>query len=343
MSSAPGNEIVAVAERLFPGASIEPVDGRSWLVSATTGDRRFSVRRIHPAIPAARIDLVHELLAMPAVRGITQLEASERHGTESFDARVWADGTIAGPARPLPEWQTLHLPAAVDSSDLAVIAQTLGDLHRTATTTSLLARAPKHRVETSLVQARRSLALNERALGSEIRKESRARRWLTASRVLLANAEPTLEGAGFLRDEPLVIAHGDLWGSHIVAGPANDITFLDFASLTAAPAAIDLAQLLGRNGAWSGERVEQALNAYADRYPLQPLQRRTLPWLVAIDTIVTCGSLLARAHDDRHPLPESDRRTVLTATDQQLDLLQDLVSAFVPPAPRPYRRPGRRS
>lgn len=343
MTSVPGTELAAVAARFFPETSIELVDGRSWLVCATAGDRRFSVRQLDPALPTSRAELIHEYLARPELKGGTPVVATERQNASAFDARTWANGDVAGLAIPAPNRKTLHLPADVDLSVLEQIATALGSLHQTGTTTSLLARAPKFRIDEMLGQAKRTLALNERALGSEIRKESRARRWLTASRVLLANAETNLEGASYLRDEPLVLAHGDLWGSHIVASGATEPVFLDFSMISAAPAVLDLGQLLARNGPWTDERVERTLTAYAAANPIQPFQRRMLPWLVAVDAVVTCGTLLARAHDDRQPIPDRDRRSVLAAADQQLDLLQGLAASFVPPAPRPRYRPGRRT
>ncbi|MCC6674192.1 MAG: phosphotransferase [Thermomicrobiales bacterium] len=343
MSLAPGIETTAAAERFLPGAAIEPVDGRSWLLSATTGDRRFSVRQLDPRLPAARIDIVQEFLKQPELRAATSLIASERVGTASFDARVWVDGATAGAAIPAADWRTLHLPASVEATTLGSIARALGEFHRSGTSTSLLARAPRFRVKDMLTQVRRTLELDERALGAEIRKESKARRWLTTSRVLLANAESNLERAEFLRDEPLVMAHLDLWGSHIVSESTSGPVFLDCATVSAAPAVVDLAQFLARNGAWSDDRVELALNAYTETNPIPPLQRRVLPWLTALDAIASCGNLLVRAHDERRPLSENDRRTVLVAADQQVDLLQGLASVFVPPPPRQHRRPNRLS
>jgi hypothetical protein len=205
----------------------------------------------------------------------------------------------------------------------------------------LLARAPRFRVREWLAAVRRSLELDERALSREIRKESRARHWLTASRPLLANAEASLEQVGFLRDEQLAIAHLDLWGSHIVRH-GDSVTFLDFAKFAAAPGIVDIAQLIARNGPWSDDRVELTINSYAEANDLPPLQRRVLPWLAALDAIASCGHLLVRATSERAPLAEHDRRVVLAAADRQLDLLQALASAFVPPPPRPYRRSGRR-
>jgi len=343
MSLAPGIETAAAAERFLPGATIEPVDGRSWLLMATTGDRPFSVRQLDPRLPAARVDIVQEFLKQPALRGATPLIASERLGTASFDARLWVDGPTAGAAIPEAEWRTLHLPTTVDASALEGIARALGEFHRTGTSTSLLARASRFRAKDVLVQARRTLELDERVLGSEIRKESRARHWLTASRALLTNAETNLERAEFLRDEPLVMAHLDLWGSHIVPDSANGAVFLDCATVSAAPAVVDLAQLLTRNGIWSDDRVEQALTAYTESHPITPLQRRVLPWLAALDSIASCGHLLVRAHDERQPLSVLDRRSVLIGADQQLATLQALASAFVPPPPRQYRRQPRSS
>ena len=342
MSLAPGNETAAAAERFVPGATIEPVDGRSWLVAATIDDRRFSVRQLDPGLPATRVDIVHEFLAQSELRGATALIETERRGSLAFDAREWVSGVLVGSAIPMREWQTLHLPAAVETPKLGSIARALGEFHRSGTTTSLIARAPRFRANDALVQTRRSLEWNERALAGEIRKESSARRWLTASRILLANASTHLEHAEFLRDEPLVMAHLELWGSQIGDSSNGGLVFLDCQTITAAPAVVDLAQLVARNGEWSDDRVEQMLTAYTERHPIPPLQRRILPWLAALDAIAGCGMLLARAHDERRPLAESDRRSALLAADQQLVLLQALVGAFVPPPPRKYRYASQR-
>ena len=84
------------------------------------------------------------------------------------------------------------------------------------------------------------------------------------------------------------------------------------------------------------------LNGYTAAHAFQPLQRRLLPWLTALDAITSCGHLLARAHDERRPLSDADRRSMLAAADIQLELLQTLASHFVPPPPRHYRRPPQR-
>lgn len=342
MSMAPGNETTAAAERFVPGATIELVEGRSWLVSATTADAHFSIRQLDPALPIARIEIVREFLSQPELQCATPVLWAERIGAAAFDARPWIDGTVLGVSLPGAEWTTLHLPAAVDADVLGTVAGSLGGFHRSGTSASLIARAPRYRAKDALAAVRRSLALDEHALAGEIRKESRARRWLTASRPLLANAESNLEQAGFMRDEPLVIAHADLWGSHIVIAPDGGATFLDCATIVAAPAVLDLAQLLSRNGAWSDDRVELVLNGYTASHAFPPLQRRLLPWLTALDAITHCGHLLARAENERRPLSDAGRRAALAAADIQLDLLQSLASHFVPAPPRQYRRPPQR-
>jgi hypothetical protein len=84
------------------------------------------------------------------------------------------------------------------------------------------------------------------------------------------------------------------------------------------------------------------LTVYAESTPFPPLQRRVLPWFAALDAIAGCGHLLMRAHDERHPLADNDRRTALAGADQQLVLLERLARSFVPPSPKQYRRPVRR-
>jgi hypothetical protein len=84
------------------------------------------------------------------------------------------------------------------------------------------------------------------------------------------------------------------------------------------------------------------VNGYTAAHPFPPSQRRLLPWLTALDAIVSCGRLLVREHDERIPISDADLRAVRAAADQQLELLQTLASTFVPPPPRQYRRPGQR-
>jgi hypothetical protein len=341
MSDLPGIETVSAAAVAFvPGGVIESIGGRSWLVSATTGEGRFSVRQLDPGLPVARVELIHEFLSQPELQNATRLVAADGSGARAFDARVWIDGEALGNAIPVSDWRTLHLPGEIEADRFAGVAFALGQLH-SDTSASLLARAPRFRVRDWLTGVRRSLELDERALSGEIRKESRARRWLSASRPLLAHAENALEQAGYLRDEQLVIAHLNLWGSHIVQ-QSERATFLDFANLAAAPAIVDIARLIARNSAWSDDRVEVVLNHYAESNAIPPLQRRVLPWLVSLDAIESCGRLLVRATTERNPLPENDWRAALAAADHQLVLLQAIASAFVPPPPRPYRRPGPR-
>jgi len=260
----------------------------------------------------------------------------------AYDARTWADGTTPGASIADAEWNSIHLPADIPLDQLGSIAASLGAFHRTGMNGSILARTPHYKVKETFTAVRRSLDMDERRLAGEIRKESRARRWLSASRPLLTNAEQALEQTGSMREEPAVIAHLDLWGSHIVRGPDGAATLLDCSTIGAAPAAVDIAQLIARGGAWSDERVERVLQGYASEMPIPPLQRRMLPWLTALDAIPACGRLLVRAHDERNPLSNSDRRKVLAASDLQLELLASLASAFVPAPPRPFRRIGKR-
>jgi hypothetical protein len=341
MSARPGSEaVVAAAERFLPGGTVEPVGDRTWLVSVTTDAGRFSVRQLDPRRPAVRVDLIQEFLSQPALENTTRLIAKERQGSQAFDARVWADGETAGRDIIEGEWNALQLPADISIDRLGSIAGALGAFHRTGLNGSILARAPHFKAREALTQVRKQLDLDERRLAGEIRKESRARRWLTAARPLLANAEQALEQAGFLREEPEVIAHLDLWGSHIVSGTGDANTLLDCSSIGAAPAVVDIAQLIARGGSWSDERVERVLQRYSEEFALPPLQRRMLPWLTALDAVAGCGRLLVRAHDERNPLSDRDRRAALAAADLQLEQLTVLAGAFVPPPPRQRRRYG---
>ena len=343
MSYSPGiDAVTTLAERFVPGGQVEPVSGRSWLVSVTSDESRFSVRQLDPKLPAIRVELVHEFLAQPELRNATALTFHDGAGAQAFDARVWVEGEVNGACFVEANWSTLHLPSNRSIEQLGSIAASLGAFHRTGMNASILARAPHHKLKDELSTVRRSLDLDERRLAGEIRKESRAKRWLGAARPLLTNAEPALEQAGYLRDEPAVLAHLDLWGSHIVSSQNGTNAFLDCATIGAAPAIVDLAQLIARGGAWSDDRVEGVLQGYVDEAPLPPLQRRILPWLTALDAIRSCGRLLVRAHDERNPLSDKDRRTVFAAADLQLELLASLAAKFVPTPPRAYRRQGRR-
>lgn len=344
MSHTPGSDaVISAAERLLPGGTIEPVGERSWLVSVTTDAGRYSVRQLDPALSATRIELIHEFLAQPLLLGASTVVASDRIGSLAFDMRAWTDGEVNGSALVEAPWRSLHLPADIDLDRLGALAETVATFHRTGANASIIARAPNFKVKDGLTMARRSLDLDERRLAGEIRKESRARRWLSAARPLLTHAEQTLESAGFLRDEAPVIAHLDLSGSHIVTSDDGSNTLLDCASIGAAPAVVDIGQLIARGGSWSDERAERVLQRYADAYPLPPLQRRLLPWFTALDAIPSIGRLLVRAHDERDPVSDADRRRLFAAADVQIELLTTLAQAFVPPAPRQYRRPSRRS
>ena len=343
MSIEPGADAVsAAAKRLHSGGQLEPVAGRPWLASVATDDGRFSVRQLDPTLPAIRIDLIHEFLSQADVRNATPLVAQDRVGSLAFDARVWVNGGPLGASIVDRAWNTLHLPVDLPLDVLGSTAASLGAFHRTGTNSSILARVPHYKVKDTLIAARRSLDLDERRLASEIRKESRARRWLSSARPLLTKAEQSLEQAGFLREEPAVIAHLDLWGSHIVSAEDGAASFLDCSAIGAAPAATDIAQLIARSGVWSDERVERALQRYSDEQPISPVQRRLLPWLIALDAIPACGRLLVRANDERNPLSDSDRRTVWAAADLQLELLASLATAFVPLPPRKFHYTGRR-
>ncbi|MEZ4506094.1 MAG: phosphotransferase [Thermomicrobiales bacterium] len=339
---APGSEaVVAASERLLPGGKPDSIGNRSWLATVTTDAGRFSVRQLDPAIPAVRVELIQEFLLQPELQNATRLVASDRIGPLAFDARSWALGSACGEAIVDGQWATIHLPSSLDLEQLGSIAAALAVFHQSGMNGSILARVPHLKLKDALSAARRSLDLDERRLAGEIRKESRARRWLSSARPLLANAEHAIEQADFLRSEQPVIAHQDLWGAHIVSEPDGGYAFLDCSRIGAAPVATDLAQLIGRNGAWSDDRVEQVLTGYADARPISPVQRRILPWLVALDAIPSCGRLLVRAHDERRPLSDADRRTVLQGADLQLELLARLAAEFVPPPPRQRRRPGR--
>jgi hypothetical protein len=263
-------------------------------------------------------------------------------GTQSFDARTWIAGTTCGTSIAEADWTTLHLPSALPIDELGTIAASLAEFHRTGMNGSILARAPHFKLKDALTAVRRSIENDERRLAGEIRRESRARRWLTVARALLTNSEQAVEQAGYLRDEPAVIAHLDLWGSHVVAAETGTAVFLDCSSIGAAPAAVDIAQLIARGGGWSDERIERVLQRYSDQLIITPLQRRLLPWLTALDAVPTCGALLVRAHDERKPLSESNRRAALNAADQQLDMLASLASAFIPTPSRQHYRPARR-
>ena len=336
--------VADAAARFFPKGTVQSVEGRDWLLRVDSDERSYSVRALDPALPATRIDLIHELLASPDLQYATQLVKGERAGGGGvFDARVWIEGEPAGSSIPRERFRTIHLPTNLEEEALASTAAALALFHRTGSTTSLVARAPRFRIRDWLAGVRKSLTVDERRLAGEIRKESRARRWLTASRPLLASAERSLEEAGFLTEELEVLAHLDLWGSHMVIAGPEDVALLDFARIAAAPPAVDLAQLIARNGAWTGDRLEVALSAYSRIAPLSPLQRRMLPWLGALDGIASCGRLLALAQGEGNRVDDRTQRTLLASADQPLDLLQSLVEDVIPkPRRTHYRKPAQR-
>lgn len=337
MTELPGTVLAEAASRLAPGRTYQTLDWRTWIASVDLERGRASLRALDPRIPSSRLALMHEFLGQPMLEGSTPLVAVESIETWTFDLRQWAAGEVLGLALPGPPWDTHHLPASLARADIELIAGALAQFHRSGTSPSLLARVPRFKVRDALAATRHQIETRERQLGSELRKESSARRWLTLSRTLFTTAATNLEHVDFLRDEPSVIAHLDLWGSHIARTETGHIRFLDCSQIGAAPAIVDMARLLARTTRWDAETTELALARYSETNRIGPIERRSLPWLAALDGIATGGALLVKLDRSQRDMPDHQRRAVAESIDQELSLLQALVDQFVPPPARRRR------
>jgi Ser/Thr protein kinase RdoA (MazF antagonist) len=311
------------------------------------------VTRWTPGTTEARIEAMHALFQlrdkpgahfMPVPIGAPAGGASiALPGGHRYDARGWLPGTSAVrdaliPGQPLPNpisvdhvaaasraVATLHQVSRPVAGNRAIPAVPLTTLHRQ---TAIMCRETKDRL-LPLVQTFPPM-----------------REWVKAGDQIIPLAADAIGGLLEGEDRRMVITHAGLWPEHIlfVREGGNPVVsgLAGWGNSVVSSPLLDLAQLVSRTRGWSHETIEAVVESYQQEAALAPLERRSLPLIVALDLLREGARLLdVYMRRDEGVLKASEYRLAFNALERTLDALVAITPAiggFDAPTPKRGRK-----
>jgi Ser/Thr protein kinase RdoA (MazF antagonist) len=189
---------------------------------------------------------------------------------------------------------SLHRPLPSPAGGLAELTKTVARLHLASESVDQATLAVLTVADYQREQRRRWTELRDQIIKSGVQTVHIAR-WLSASERVIFASRDVLATVDFLKDQPLVAAHGDLWPTHVLDGP-DGIKLVDWGAARLSSPLIDLAQLIARFEGWTASALEEVVESYMAVRPLTADDRRMLPVFGALDLAVETGYLLAEAY-----------------------------------------------
>lgn len=262
----------------------------------------------------------------------TQGRSLSRHG--SF--RVPGHGIVAVP---------LHETA--DHGDMLVrAANTLGKVHSATRDATELEQLDSMSALTLHQAASDRWQLRRKRLGRQAASIQEARRWLRCGNRVVPISERLLQEASDHAAESNTLIHGNLWPTHLLVDdpstPEHLSGLVGWQTAMAGSPVIDLAQLSVRVTGWSGASVESILGAYSDHADLQPVVRRLVPVVAAVDLLDQVGYLLEIAWLDDRVANDPAQPFIRGGIKVLLRSLERLTNVLAPPEPPPRRTFGPR-
>ncbi len=305
--------VQAAARRFFPDLTrIEPVGSRRHLARVEAPSGIWCVRRWPADTPHERITFVHRLLTVSRAEGCAFVpvpaELPETGAAELlldgawFDAQSWMPGTSPARGRKIVDdrGRLIHWPAPLPAG---MVPEVAGALARWHLATAKLAReraVPVARLDAIVRAVRAAWAGQRQRLRPHAATTPHIQRWLRTSEQVMRVGTAALASTSYLRGGHRAIAHLNLWPAHLLFATTGELPrltgLLDFAEAAVSTPLMDLGQLLTHFGGWTVAAAEEAIGAYSSVIPLTPEERRLLPVVAGIDTIVETGQLLVLAY-----------------------------------------------
>ena len=339
---------------LLPGhGDLSTIAGAPSAIRVETAQGSARVTRWSPGTTEERIETLHELFKLrerpgaeflPVPIGAPQGGASiALPGGHRYEARGWLPGTSAArdaliPGQPLPNpisvdhvsaaaraIATLHTIGAPIARKRAIPAVPLTPLHRQP---AMISRDTKDRL-TPMIQQFPPM-----------------REWVKAGDRIIPLAADAIGGLLESEERRLVVSHAGLWPEHILfireAGTPVVSGLAGWGNSVVSSPLVDLAQLVSRTRGWSNETIEAVVENYQQLAALAPLERRSLPLIVALDLLREGARLLdLYMRRDEGLFKPSEYMQAFYALERTLDALdavRPVIEGFDAPTPKRGRK-----
>ncbi|MCC6704462.1 MAG: phosphotransferase [Thermomicrobiales bacterium] len=339
---------------LLPGhGDLGTIAGAPGAIRVETAQGPARVTRWAPGTTEARIEALHDLFKLrerpgagflPVPIGAPSGGASiALPGGHRYEARGWLPGAPATrdpliPGQPLPNpisvdhvsaaaraIATLHTISVPVARNRAIPAVPLTTLHRQ---TAIICRETKDRL-LPLVQQFPPM-----------------REWVRAGDRIVPLAADAIGGLLESDEKRLVVAHAGLWPEHILfvreQGTPVVSGLAGWGNSVVSSPLVDLAQLVSRTRGWSNETIEAVVENYQDVAALAPLERRSLPLIVALDLLREAARLLdIYMRRDDGVFKASEYTLAFNALERTLDALDAIlpvIEGFDAPTPKKGRK-----
>ena len=342
------------AGMILPGhGDMSTIAGAPASIRVETKQGPARVTRWPAGTTDARLEALHALFALrdsadapflPVPIGVPNHGASiSLPGGHRYEARGWLPGSPAVrdpliPGQPLPSPISVdHVAAAAKAvarlhtvgrsvaSDRATPAVPLTVLHRQ---TAIVCRETKDRL-TPLVQTFPPM-----------------RDWVRAGDRIIPTAADAIGGLLDSEERRFVFSHGGLWPEHILfvreEGTPVVSGLAGWTNSVVTSPLVDLSQLVSRTRGWSNETIEAVVENYQQEATLAPLERRSLPVIVALDLLREGARLLdIYMRRDEGVFKHSEYMLVFNALERTLEALeavQPVIGGFDDPTPKRGRK-----
>jgi Ser/Thr protein kinase RdoA (MazF antagonist) len=301
-------EFANAAARLFPDAtSVTPIHESHSIAKVETPSGAFALRRWPAGTTPERVKFVHSLLltlsklsVVPKVAR-TNGDSISRVDQGLYDAVTWLEGKPLRRPVLLPRLQALvSLPRTGSIEIIAELTSALAEMHVASKSLAEKGSTPKLPINALIPTVRDSWMRQRGHLRPIAHLTPDIQRWLRTGERALPLAEKIIAGLPEDALSDLVVAHGNLWPTHVLIerhGSVERLTgVLDFKQAVASSPLFDLAQIAGRFNGWSDETAEIVLGAYGETGRLTPSERRVLPAIATLDLVAEAGRILVTTY-----------------------------------------------
>jgi Ser/Thr protein kinase RdoA (MazF antagonist) len=304
--------LARAANVFFPNATgMNPVANREHLLRIETESGSWCLRRWPNGTPRERVAFVHHLLQtardagvefVPAVASAPSGETILLLDGDLYDAQSWLPGKA--PSRGLAvtdnRGRLINRPLQLSKTALSAAVRAVATLHLATESLAEESDVPRASLEAVLRAVRASWDEQRLRLRPYAPRTPQIQRWIRSSEPVIDSAIESITAANYLQLRPRVVAHLNLWPSHLllsrIDGQDRVTGIVDFADAAASSPLLDIAQMLTHFNGWTGAAAEEVIGAYTDVRPLAPEERRLLPAIAGLDLLVETGRLLVLGH-----------------------------------------------
>lgn len=335
--------LARAATTFFPDAKqLTPVAGRAHLLQVETATGNWCLRHWPNGTPRERVAFVHQLLQtardagidfVPAVASTPAGEAILLLDGDLYDAQSWLPGKA--PSRGLAvtddRGRLINRPLPLSGKALTAAVRAVATLHQATESLAEQPDIPRASLEAVLRVVRASWDEQRQRLRALAPRTPLIQRWIRAGEPVIDGAFDSITAANYLQLRPRVVAHLNLWPSHLLLsrhdGQERLSGLVDFADAAASSPLLDLAQMLTHFNGWTGAGAEEAIGAYTDVRPLAPEERRLLPAIAGLDLLIETGRLLVLGHATQSIIESGGGDTIRSAAASMLLSLEGIAPA----------------